>query len=349
MGQIHAIALVFLLASCGSSSDPGGAGGHAGGSAGGQANGGSGGSSSGAAGDGSLAGGGAGGAGANGGMGGGPALTIAPYAKHIACSTNANYVVLADGGLYTWGNGAKGSTDETSHYAQVAAGSGEACFLLQDSTIYCLDTGSSLAKGVPAGKFADIRVAHGPLGTHVACANSTAGQLTCWGDATNPIVTQAPKSMISGYDLSYSGACGLASAGAVQCWGSSPPAATARTDFAAVYTSDLLSCGITAGHDMLCWTFTSLPTPNLAQLAVGSQFACGIETNGHAFCFNTKATDPALAQPPAGASFVEIAVGESSISVPRACGILVDGSVTCWGSSTSDTYQKPPPDPIKAL
>ena len=126
MGQSHAIALALLLAGCGSSSDGGGAAGQGGGSAGAHANAGSGGSSSGGsssggsssggAGSGGLAGG-PGAAGTNGGIGGGPALGIAPYAKHIACSTNANYVVLADGGLYSWGNGAKGATDEIGYFA----------------------------------------------------------------------------------------------------------------------------------------------------------------------------------------------------------------------------------------
>jgi hypothetical protein len=182
---------------------------------------------------------------------------------------------------------------------------------------------------------------------HAACVKSTAGALTCWGDTTNPVVSQAPTSVVTSFALNSSNGCFIGAGGAVQCWGAPLPTATAHTDFANVYTGVLFSCGITLVGDMTCWTFSSVATPKIAQLAIGAQFACGIETNGHAFCFDNQTNDPAVVQPPAGASFAEVAVGES-LGSERACGIEVDGSVVCWGTA-GDAYVRSPPDPIKAF
>jgi hypothetical protein len=356
MVQVSTIACALLLVACGSSSDPNAATDHGGGS---NANGGSGSgglnaggsSTAGAAGSGGGASASAG-ASPSGGAAGGTALSIAPFAKHIACTSDSNDVVLSDGRLYSWGAGtSKGvyypSNFYPSSYAQVSAGSTDECFLLTDSTVRCADTSSLIGKSTPTGTFTEIHVADGFTSAHAACAKSTAGTLTCWGDPANTVVTQAPTSAVTSFALNSANGCAIGSGGAVQCWGTPVPTATSHTDFANVYTGVLFSCGITATGNMTCWTFTSVATPNIEQLAIGAQFACGIESNGHAFCFDSQTNDPSLVQPPAGMSFVEVTVGES-LGNERACGILVDGSVVCWGAA-GDGYVRSPPDAIKAL
>ena len=356
MVQVRTIAFAWLLVACGSSSDPNAANNGGGSNAGNANNGGAGGGLNvgGAGNAGAAAGSGGGasgsaGASPSGGAAGGTALHIAPFAKHIACGATSNDVVLSDGRLYTWGGGtSKGTFDPRNNYAQISAGSTDKCFVLTDSTVSCADTSSSLGKSPPAGAFTELHVAQGYTSVHAACAKSAAGTLTCWGDTTNTVVSQAPTSTVSSFAVNSSNGCAVGSGGAVQCWGTNLPTATTHTDFANVYTGLLFSCGVTASGDMTCWTFTTAPTTNVAQLAIGSQFACAIESNGHAFCFDNQPNDPSVVQPPAGSSFVEVTVGDSGQGTERACGILVDGSVVCWGSA-GDTFVRPPPDPIKAF
>jgi len=349
--RVHSALFCLLLIGCGSSSGggaPGGASSGGGSDSGGTNTGGVGtGGSGGTAGSAEHIGGSGGAAAGSGpagaaGAAGAAGTKRAPYATHIACNSAANYVVLSDGRSYSWA-GTRGDYAPSDTYATVSAGGAEACHLLKDGTITCLDSGSPVAKNVPAGKFTDLRLGV-LLNFTAACARNAAGLLTCWGEDADPIVTQAPAGPVTAFDMSASSACAIAQGGAVSCWGSQAPAAPTNKDFASVYSNAPFSCGISSAGAMTCWTFNTQPTPNIEQLSIGPTFACLIQAGGHGFCFNRQSGDTSVPQPPAGTSFTEITTGDS-----RACGILVDGSVICWGEFPNNPLVQPPPDPIRAF
>ena len=289
---------------------------------------------------------GAGSAGASGSTSG-PALGIAPHASHIACEDTWNFVVLADHSTYNWDYGGHVSRDAVNLSTSVSGAGGDTCFILLNGTLECLDSGNGVGKRNPPGTFTAVRI--GSLGTGLSdgCTQDSTGHLTCWGsdyDAVPPLA-QAPTLAVSDFDVGSTMGCAVLPDGSAQCWGNTPPTPPTGTSFASIYTNVFDTCALTKARDMVCSRSTDVSAPDTAQLAIGHDFACGIHTDGRPFCFGYRNGNP-IADPPAGVHLVEIAVGDSG----QACGVLVDGSVTCWGlTPTGDAKQRPPPDPIKVF
>ncbi len=126
------------------------------------------------------------------------------------------------------------------------------------------------------------------------CAIDTAGQLKCWGDASD--------------DLNR------------------PPAG----HYVAVASGDGFSCAVRADGEAVCWGrsaggATTPPPGPWRSLAPGSEEGCGLRTDGALQCWGS-GRNGIGANAPAGGRFIAV-----SMSSTGACVIRTDGTLQCWG------------------
>lgn len=100
----------------------------------------------------------------------------------------------------------------------------------------------------------------------------------------------------------YGAACGLRTDGTIACWGSHAPAAPPTGDFTSVSLGGW-PCAVRADTTALCWDPSS-----------GDVFGTGADGG----------TMVGFATPPG--SYLAVSVGYAGV-----CGLLFDGTVTCWG------------------
>jgi hypothetical protein len=137
--------------------------------------------------------------------------------------------------------------------------------------------------------------------------------------------------------------CILSRIGVPRCWGRF----TARQTTPSNTTRRWLSCGhryccaIGPGHIVDCWGSntwfkTVPPTDFLAQyLTTGSNHACAVEkVTNHLRCWG--ANHHGQTNPPAKEAFLRVAA-----ALEHTCGILANGSITCWGANPANELESP--------
>jgi alpha-tubulin suppressor-like RCC1 family protein len=180
------------------------------------------------------------------------------------------------------------------------------------------------------------------LGTHHACALTTAGVAYCWGlgatgalgTGVHPDSANAPTAVIGGLTFVSLAAsefgeftCGVITGGAAYCWG-------------AGYSGELGTGGTadTAGPVPVAGGFT------FVQVTTGNDHACGLTTSGAAYCWGESdlVGDSAVAacgescsrtpQPvDGGLTFATLTAGFA-----HTCGLTPAGAAYCWGFATTN-------------
>ena len=209
-----------------------------------------------------------------------------------------------------------------------------------------------------------IRVTSIGGGDWTTCFLSEAGEVYCWGLASNGEVGAKPLpgdtvlrpvrvSTTRRFVLLTTGdshSCALTADGTAYCWGSNasgqigtgtlgepvtvPTEVRTSVKFVLLAAGREHTCGLTDGGEAYCWSLTSplpasVPTDlRFVTIASGEQ-TCGLTADGSAWCWSPHVTLP---QWP-GLSEVAGSLRFSSLFLRRSshCGITTDGRSVCWG------------------
>ena len=270
------------------------------------------------------------------------------------------------------------STTMAGEVAQVSAGASSACALLIDTTIRCWGSDSSGQLGdTSAGGFSSlatfvrrqglnnialpvsgfVQVAVG--GAH-ACALSTTGTVSCWGengkgqlgttdtnDASSPRVVNTSGSTLTNVVQVVAGdehTCALIADGTARCWGSSAVG----------------QLGIGSGgpgtfkfvpQTVVSTPSSTTPLGGVVELAAGGANTCALTVDGAVRCWGSNESGQLLFPSdsdlhPAnrfgvqflsdgGGGTVSITVSNASGLDQHACALLANGTARCWGANQS--------------
>ena len=270
-----------------------------------------------------------------------------------------------------------------SGFKSVSVGAGYTCAISDNDALECWGSSHFGLDNPPDGEYAQVSAGNsliciskvdgnntstrcGP-GIH-ACALSTDGDVTCWGDLSLGQRQVPPGKYLR---LSAGGAhsCGLRTDFTIACWGynAQGQAIAPSGTFTSVSAGGAHSCAIRDGGSMECWggdastassgwtcrvdsqgnanceseaTVGSVEVPlqvmapegTFKAVASGSYHSCAIRTDGSLHCWGDLA---ALPQIDPGARFVFVDVGQTST-----CALTEDGTPHCWdGSAGLKSYE----------
>ncbi|MCG8466613.1 MAG: hypothetical protein MJB57_00175 [Gemmatimonadetes bacterium] len=199
------------------------------------------------------------------------------------------------------------------------------------------------------------------------------GQAWCWGENTSGrlgdgttedgLVPQSVDTELAFEDIATAGvhACAISTEDDLYCWGSnsfsqllahpdtfsvSPIPVATGMKFRDVDGGGLQTCAIDDGESLWCWggnwgdsMVEVTAAPIFERLSVGGEHACGLTTDGEAFCFgsNTEGQlgDGTFDQDPLGSAPVPVATELRFIDISagsfHTCAIADDGVAYCWG------------------
>jgi len=251
--------------------------------------------------------------------------------REHTCAVDPTYTVVC------WGNGDSGQTTpqfEPMVYQSYAVGS-EFCGVLTSGKIRCASYNRYPALGStvyppPTGVYKSVAV-----GNDQACAISADDTVRCWGAEGGPT---PPGGSFTSLWMASNYACGLRPGGTPECWSvpgvdswpTLEPPAEPFTTLSAGYD---FVCGLRADGTVRCWGNDHAPgaTPPAGvfrAVTFSLDDYCGIRSSGSVYC--TDSSRVHLSAPPG--PFVEVSLGR------HACGRRPDGSLECWGDSST-----PPP------
>ena len=232
-----------------------------------------------------------------------------------------------------------GVIDIAGSYLEVSAGTDHTCALRANNTITCWGNDKLGETGAPLGLFTAPpgRYSAVAAGGHHTCATGADGTITCWGNNLSG-QTDAPSGRYSAVAAGSNHACGLRFGGVVACWGDD---LLGRIDvpagrFRAIAASGGSTCGLRPGGAAECWGTVgdhaaSAVAPSGRFEAVFSDWAwsCGLRADATLLCSDARQTPPGR-------------FGDFDAGNGHACGVHLDGSVSCWGD---DTYGQATPPP----
>jgi alpha-tubulin suppressor-like RCC1 family protein len=177
------------------------------------------------------------------------------------------------------------------------------------------------------------------VGDGFSCALDGRGVAFCWGrntqgqlgdGTTSDRATPAPVAgnyTFTTIDAGYETACGVTTAGAILCWGS----------------GSFGQLGDSTSRAASAVPVKVATTVGFRSVAVGGTFACGIATDGLAWCWgdNTRRSVGVLGTGDTISStiprlvFGGIAFTALSAGLLHVCGLDSDGIGYCWGANTS--------------
>lgn len=230
--------------------------------------------------------------------------------------------VLVDHTLECWNEGLFAAglpLPPSTGFASALATSAGMCGLRSDGSLQCIgQLGNDIA---PPGAFASIGSGNGGF-----CGVRTDGTVACWGGLNWTLPTTQYRSADVGIDH----VCGILEDWTLGCDQTTPPAGT-FTSVSVGLSWDRFACAISIAATISCWGANghgqaNPPSGTFTALSAGSDFVCGIRTNGALACWggSTEST-PGITSAPQGV-FTAVAVG-----VQFACALRVDGRVVCWG------------------
>jgi hypothetical protein len=138
------------------------------------------------------------------------------------------------------------------------------------------------------------------------------------------------------------GGCVINPEASLVCWGWVADAAPTAGAFGSVssFSDDDVICALDSMSVPHCWSaITSIEANPSAvlQVAVGRNYACAIsQADQLASCWQTAVTDPLPVLEPPQTPFTIVGTGYF-----HACGILVDGTLSCWGEETLERLNAP--------
>ncbi len=241
--------------------------------------------------------------------------------------------------------------------AQVAAGGGHACALVNDGTVTCwglnvygelgtsINNGATTANPTPTPVPGLTHVTRLAAGGYHTCALINGGTVTCWGnnhygqlgtttnngtDTANRTPTPVPGlTHATQFATGATHTCALIDDGTVSCWGS----------------NGYGSLGTTTNNGTNTANPTPTPVPGLThatQLATGEFHTCALIDDGTATCWgnnhygqlgtttnngiNTANPTPT---PIAGLTHAT----QLTASSDGTCALIDDGTATCWGNN----------------
>ena len=231
--------------------------------------------------------------------------------KSVSVGVGYTCAIADNGALECWGSSHLGlDNPPDGEYAQVSAGNSQICISGNTTTAGCDSS------------------AH-------ACALSSNGEVTCWGDLSLGRGQVPPGKYLS---VSAGGAhsCGLRTDFTVVCWGynvqgqANAPSGT----FTSVSAGGAHSCAIRDGGSMECW--------GREYSIASSGWTCRVDSQGIANC-ESEATVGSGEVPPQimapEGTFKAVASGSF-----HSCAIRTDGSLHCWGD-LGDLPVEPQIDP----
>jgi hypothetical protein len=221
-----------------------------------------------------------------------------------------------DGTLACWGSANEGATSAPAgQFASFAMGVFHGCALRTDGTLECWGSNTYGEATPPSGSFTQV-----VSGQSASCALRVDGVVACWGSGDDSFGT-APSGSFDELWATFVGACGRRVDGAVVCWGRNPEQnAVIEEPLEGVSLSYAGGCGLTAEQSIRCFGSYDVP-PGKAYL--DTKGGCRLTYAGRVECdFSTAPTDPFTALGPD-------------------CGILLDGSLLCWGNNFSGELDVP--------
>ncbi len=231
-------------------------------------------------------------------------------------------------------------------------------------------------------------------GVASVCGITVSRQLNCWGTGLGvdePTLARVVPSLDS-FSLGVGEGCSLSHSGDAFCWGTEEwgelgdgrasgagfVAVTGGLKFSRLSVGDIFVCGLTTTSAAYCWgnnefgnlgsggstSFFTSTSPRAVSgglafqsLAAGTAHACGIATDGTAWCWGSeyagelgspqvimpgacdKVCYPFPKQVTGGRTYAEIVAGES-----HTCALDQAGQAWCWGENRSSQLGSVPPD-----
>lgn len=207
----------------------------------------------------------------------------------------------------------------TDTFDAIDVGREHACGLRPDGTVGCW----GFAGTVPTAVFEQIAA-----GRDHTCARDAAGVLTCWGE-DDAGETQPPAGLVAATVAAHDETtCVLEPSGALTCFGGRLAGLAPTGSFDGLEAGGNGFCAYDRWGLPTCWgadNWTSDTPPGLALTAVhatGSGF-CGLDENGWPVC---------IGDGPSGAPSRPFR--DMDLEATHACGLAVDGTVTCWGDDS---------------
>ena len=243
-----------------------------------------------------------------------PPTTTPVQGLSLSVETGSSFscALTASGGVKCWG---------WNYYGQLGDGSNDT-----SSTAVAV---SGLSSGVTALR----------IGTHNACAVTSAGALKCWGNNENyqlgdgtqissnvPVQAAGLTSGVTDVAVGSSHTCALLSSGSVECWGYSGDGQTGEMgspDTGWERPSPVTVSGIT----------------DAVSISAGSNHTCAVLSNNSVKCWGYNGSGQ-LGDGTTTSTHIPVTVtGLSATSVSagsiHTCAVTTSGAATCWGYNSN--------------
>ena len=282
----------------------------------------------------------------------------------IAAKGASTCALTAGGAVRCWGDNSHGQLGDGttsrrltpvtvsslgSGVQAIAAGNSHACALTTTGAVLCWGDNrhGQLGDGTTTERLTPVPVAGLGSGIHAiaaggdhACALSTAGAVSCWGDNIagqlgdgtttqrhTPVPVSGAGSGVLEITLGYYHTCALSTAGAVSCWGYNGVGALGDGS-----TGD-------ANHNRL----TPVPVIGLGsgvhEIAAGYEHTCAVTTAGAMQCWGWNISgqlgDGTSTQRLTPVPVVGLSSGVKAIAggVYHTCALITPDAVYCWGAN----------------
>jgi len=247
-------------------------------------------------------------------------------------------------------------------WRSLAAASEEACGLRADGYLQCWGRSDGLGANAPAGRFIALSMTNTG-----ACVIGTDGTPQCWSNHEFVDLSDVPPGRFTSVSVMGAHACALRSDGRIFCWGDdfAGPAPT-DSGFMDVKAGNFYNCALRGDATIACWGIPingglNPPQGRFAQISAGIDYMCAVGFDGKAQCWGGAGPQWLMNEKGAGLASVAVGGGEAcvldvdgephctgnissmqpasgrysqlSLGAASGCGILRDGSATCWGAS----------------